>query len=79
LFNKKLILMYYFMQIVIEKPSVGDDSSSPLYPKECRMRKVTYSGRLTAQITWWIDGAYQIPFERSLGLLPIMVLFFKNS
>ncbi len=65
------------MQIAIEKPSSGDDYCSPLYPKECRTRKATYTGRLTAQISWWIDGANQIPFERSLGLLPIMVLFFK--
>jgi DNA-directed RNA polymerase beta subunit len=63
------------MQIAIEKPSVVEDSGSPMYPKECRIRKQTYSGRLTVQLSWWIDGDLQLPIERSMGHVPIMVLF----
>ena len=65
----------YSLQILIEKPSVADDPSSPMYPKECRIRKQTYSGRLTVQLSWWIDGDLQLPIERSMGHVPIMVLF----
>lgn len=63
---------------MIDKPTVGDDASSLMYPKECRQRKITYTGRLTVQLSWWIDDVLQLPLERSLGQVPIMVIFYVH-
>lgn len=43
-----------------------------IFPRECKQRKATYKGRLTAIVAWSIDGIEQIPFTKELGEIPIM-------
>lgn len=64
--------------INIHKPEVSESISpapkdTNVYPKECRLRHTTYKGKLMVKVGWAINGKPQIPFERSLGEVPIMV------
>jgi DNA-directed RNA polymerase I subunit RPA2 len=44
-----------------------------MYPKECRQRHITYSGRLFVTIEYCHDGQVIDRFNRMAGQLPIMV------
>jgi DNA-directed RNA polymerase I subunit RPA2 len=44
-----------------------------LYPKECRQRHTTYSGRLYVTIEYSQNGRVIDRFERLAGLVPVMV------
>lgn len=64
--------------ISIQKPEVSESltpapKNSAVYPKECRLRHTTYKGKLMVKVGWAINNKVQIPFERSLGEIPIMV------
>ncbi|XP_012287077.1 DNA-directed RNA polymerase I subunit RPA2 isoform X2 [Orussus abietinus] len=44
-----------------------------IYPTECRQRGATYKAKLTAKISWSINGKQQESLEKDLGEIPIMV------
>ncbi|XP_021567519.1 DNA-directed RNA polymerase I subunit RPA2 isoform X4 [Carlito syrichta] len=44
-----------------------------VYPAECRGRKSTYRGKLTADISWAVNGIPKGIIKQSLGYVPIMV------
>lgn len=44
-----------------------------IMPSECRQRAATYKGRLSIRIHWSVNGLDQMPFEKDLGEVPIMV------
>lgn len=71
-------IMIKIQSVEILKPVVNESISpapkiSEQYPKECRMRNATYKGKLMVQVGWCINNRPQMPFERCLGEIPIMV------
>jgi|688.fasta_scaffold2727938_1 DNA-directed RNA polymerase I subunit RPA2 len=65
-------------KINILQPTVGETvipqpKILQIFPKECRMRNSTYKGKLQVQIFWSVNGKAQIPFDRCLGEIPVMV------
>ncbi|XP_020843135.2 DNA-directed RNA polymerase I subunit RPA2 isoform X1 [Phascolarctos cinereus] len=44
-----------------------------VYPAECRGRRSTYRGKLTADISWSVNGIPKGIIKQSLGYIPIMV------
>ena len=56
-----------------------------LYPKECRQRHTTYSGKIYIEIEYSQDGKVIERYERLVGQVPIMVkvlikiVFFSNK
>uniref|UniRef100_A0A5F8GEE6 DNA-directed RNA polymerase n=1 Tax=Monodelphis domestica TaxID=13616 RepID=A0A5F8GEE6_MONDO len=44
-----------------------------VYPAECRGRRSTYRGKLTADISWSVNGNPKGIIKQSLGYIPIMV------
>ncbi|XP_062979996.1 DNA-directed RNA polymerase I subunit RPA2 [Elgaria multicarinata webbii] len=44
-----------------------------VYPAECRGRRSTYRGKLTADISWSVNGIPKGIIKQSLGNIPIMV------
>jgi DNA-directed RNA polymerase beta subunit len=44
-----------------------------LYPKECRQRHTTYSGRIYITVEYSQDGKVMDHYERLVGQVPIMV------
>ena len=40
---------------------------------QCRERGVSYSGRIMVRCGWKVNGTAQMPFERYIGHVPIMV------
>ena len=41
--------------------------------EQCRERGVSYSGRIMIRCGWKVNGVIQMPFERYIGQVPIMV------
>ena len=62
-----------FNSVTIDKPNSTHGKYTTVYPKECRMKKSSYRGRLMAQLSWSLDGQRQTPFDKNLGDIPIMV------
>ncbi|XP_006499088.1 DNA-directed RNA polymerase I subunit RPA2 isoform X1 [Mus musculus] len=61
---------------VISPPSVPKGTICKdlnVYPAECRGRKSTYRGRLTADISWAVNGVPKGIIKQFLGYVPIMV------
>lgn len=46
---------------------------SRVYPAECRERLMTYRARMTAKISWRVNGQPKQMEERDMGLVPIMI------
>lgn len=44
-----------------------------LYPKECRQRHTTYSGKIYITVEYAHDGKVVDRYERLVGQIPIMV------
>ncbi|KAM8945485.1 DNA-directed RNA polymerase I subunit RPA2 [Pelodytes ibericus] len=44
-----------------------------IYPAECRGRRSTYRGKLTVDISWFLNGVQKGIIKQSLGYVPIMV------
>lgn len=44
-----------------------------IYPKECKQSAATYKGKLNILIGWSINGKEQVPIEKDLGNIPIMI------
>uniref|UniRef100_A0A8C3FD96 DNA-directed RNA polymerase subunit beta n=1 Tax=Chrysemys picta bellii TaxID=8478 RepID=A0A8C3FD96_CHRPI len=61
---------------VINPPMVPKGSickELKVYPAECRGRRSTYRGKLTADISWSVNGIPKGIIKQSLGYVPIMV------
>ncbi|XP_060104185.1 DNA-directed RNA polymerase I subunit RPA2 [Heteronotia binoei] len=61
---------------VISMPMVPKGSickELKVYPAECRGRRSTYRGKLTADISWSLNGSPKGIIKQSLGNIPIMV------
>ncbi|XP_041043934.1 DNA-directed RNA polymerase I subunit RPA2 [Carcharodon carcharias] len=56
---------------MVPKGSICSDLR--IYPAECRGRRSTYKGKLTADIGWSVNGVPKGIIKQSLGLIPIMV------
>lgn len=69
----------YYKSVTVAKPEVEYGKKSQLlcggklYPKECRLRGISYTGRVTAKIGWKFNGQLQDHIERCIGSIPIMV------
>ncbi|XP_022662995.1 DNA-directed RNA polymerase I subunit RPA2-like isoform X2 [Varroa destructor] len=48
-----------------------------VYPKECRIRRISYRGKLDLTLDWWMNGIKQEPIKRTCGEIPIMVKSLK--
>uniref|UniRef100_A0A9L0IYN7 DNA-directed RNA polymerase n=1 Tax=Equus asinus TaxID=9793 RepID=A0A9L0IYN7_EQUAS len=55
----------------VPKGSICKDLS--IYPAECRGRRSTYRGKLTADISWSVNGIPKGIIKQFLGYVPIMV------
>lgn len=53
------------------------DRSGKVYPKECRIRRISYRGKLDLTLDWWMNGIKQEPIKRTCGEIPIMVKSLK--
>ncbi|XP_059501176.1 DNA-directed RNA polymerase I subunit RPA2 [Stegostoma tigrinum] len=65
-----------FMDAFISTPMVSKGSicnDLRVYPAECRGRRSTYRGKLTADVSWSVNGVPKGIIKQSLGLIPIMV------
>uniref|UniRef100_G3U8E2 DNA-directed RNA polymerase n=1 Tax=Loxodonta africana TaxID=9785 RepID=G3U8E2_LOXAF len=61
---------------VISSPTVPKGSickELKVYPAECRGRRSTYRGKLTADISWAVNGISKGIIKQFLGYVPIMV------
>uniref|UniRef100_A0A8C6CKJ1 DNA-directed RNA polymerase n=1 Tax=Moschus moschiferus TaxID=68415 RepID=A0A8C6CKJ1_MOSMO len=61
---------------VISPPAVPKGSICKelnVYPAECRGRRSTYRGKLTADISWSVNGISKGVIKQFLGYVPIMV------
>ncbi|XP_067841222.1 DNA-directed RNA polymerase I subunit RPA2 [Heptranchias perlo] len=56
---------------MVPKGSICSDLK--VYPAECRGRRSTYKGKLTADISWSVNGVPKGIIKQSLGLIPVMV------
>ena len=55
----------------LTEPNLAKDKK--LYPKECRQRHTTYSGKMYMTFEYSHDGKVIDRYERMVGLVPIMV------
>ena len=66
-----------FLEASISLPTeiIGKGATSErlCYPSECRERRITYRGRLTARMEVKVGGGDPWVFEKTLGQVPIMV------
>ncbi|XP_006005108.2 DNA-directed RNA polymerase I subunit RPA2 [Latimeria chalumnae] len=65
-----------FVEATISPPLVPKGNicrDLKVYPAECRGRRSTYRGKLTADISWSVNGITKGIIKQSLGLIPIMV------
>ncbi|KAM6178697.1 DNA-directed RNA polymerase I subunit RPA2 isoform 1-T1 [Rhynchocyon petersi] len=65
-----------FVDAVISSPTVPKGSickELKVYPAECRGRRSTYHGKLTADISWAVNGVSKGIIKQCLGYVPIMV------
>ncbi|KAM3931519.1 DNA-directed RNA polymerase I subunit RPA2 [Leptodactylus fuscus] len=64
------------LDAVISQPMVPKGSlckEPKIYPAECRGRRATYRGKLTADVSWSVNGEQKGVIKQSLGHIPIMV------
>lgn len=65
------------MDCTVLNPCVNNESSvesgSKLYPSECRMRKISYKGKLLVTMNWSLNGKVQDLIEDVVGDIPILV------
>lgn len=70
-------LSFRIESISLGKPTSTDKGRSGLqsriYPAECRERLMSYRARMTARISWSVNGLPKQYEERDMGLVPVMV------
>jgi DNA-directed RNA polymerase I subunit RPA2 len=64
--------------ITLGKPTQASGPSSSgevrrVWPIECRERLMTYKARMTARVSWSVNGLPKQVSERDMGMVPIMV------
>lgn len=69
---------------IIHKPAVSESITpapkvTAKFPKECRLRSTTYKGKIVVQLGWSVNNQIQLPLERSLGEIPIMVFKLQTD
>lgn len=67
-----------FKNIRIVSPTLGENQSVKMYPKECRERHITYSGKISIKIDYLQDGKLMTSLEKIVGQVPIMVKVRKH-
>ncbi|XP_037583116.1 DNA-directed RNA polymerase I subunit RPA2 isoform X2 [Cebus imitator] len=69
-------ISFTILDAVISPPTVPKGTickEASVYPAECRGRRSTYRGKLTADINWAVNGISKGIIKQSLGYVPIMV------
>jgi DNA-directed RNA polymerase I subunit RPA2 len=70
-------LSFRIESVALGKPTSTDKGRSGLqsriYPSECRERLMSYRARMTARISWSVNGLPKQYEERDMGQVPIMV------
>lgn len=51
--------------------------SLKVFPRECRLRRITYRGRIEVVFDWWLNGLRQESIKKGCGDVPIMVKSIK--
>ncbi|NP_001080005.1 polymerase (RNA) I polypeptide B L homeolog [Xenopus laevis] len=72
--NDKVALQ--IVDAVLSHPLVPKGSickEQKIYPAECRGRRSTYRGKLTADVSWSLNGMQKGIIKQTLGQFPIMV------
>ncbi|XP_053316124.1 DNA-directed RNA polymerase I subunit RPA2 [Spea bombifrons] len=67
---------FAFVDASINPPMVpkgGICKEQRIFPAECRGRRSTYRGKLTADISWSVNGVQKGVIKQSFGYVPIMV------
>ncbi len=64
-----------FGKIIIKKPEIieADGSKRKIYPLESRLRKLTYSASVNAEVKVFVDGVEREAFETEIGKIPVMI------
>ena len=57
---------------------MGENRSVKIYPKECRERHKTYSGKISIKVDYFHDGKLITSLEKIVGQVPIMVKVRKQ-
>jgi DNA-directed RNA polymerase I subunit RPA2 len=67
-----------FKEISVNKPQLPDSNKSSkvrsIFPAECRERHVTYRGKFSARLEYWVNNEDPIEVTKELGQLPIMLM-----
>lgn len=70
-------LSFQIESVYLGKPVSNDKGRSGLqsrvFPAECRERLMSYRARMTAKISWSVNGLPKQYEERDMGMVPIMV------
>ncbi|PNJ20048.1 POLR1B isoform 7 [Pongo abelii] len=69
-------ISFTILDAVISPPTVPKGTICKevnVYPAECRGRRCTYRGKLTADISWAVNGISKGIIKQFLGYVPIMV------
>uniref|UniRef100_A0A2I3LF39 DNA-directed RNA polymerase n=1 Tax=Papio anubis TaxID=9555 RepID=A0A2I3LF39_PAPAN len=69
-------ISFTILDAVISPPTVPKGTickEVSVYPAECRGRRSTYRGKLTADINWAVNGISKGIIKQCLGYVPIMV------
>ncbi|PNI14648.1 POLR1B isoform 3 [Pan troglodytes] len=69
-------ISFTILDAVISPPTVPKGTickEANVYPAECRGRRSTYRGKLTADINWAVNGISKGIIKQFLGYVPIMV------
>lgn len=64
------------MDCKVHNPTINNNvtfKQQRLYPAECRIRKISYKGKLSVTISWSLNGKLQDLIEDVVGEIPIMV------
>lgn len=69
---KLTITNFTFSKPEVPLGTIGVVNNS-IYPSECRQRATSYKGKLFVDVSWYIDGVEQQPFQKELGYIPVMV------
>ncbi|BES88059.1 Hypothetical protein polymerase [Nesidiocoris tenuis] len=67
----------WYSNAFIKPPDVPSNSFAAkdvkMWPTECRQSASTYSGRLIVTCEWELNGVRQMPFEKDMGPVPVML------
>lgn len=75
---KSIKVEYWLSGSSVSRPVVtagrsSNSTSTPLFPKECRERFITYNGKIAARLNWRVDGGPIQSEIKNFGSFPIMI------